>query len=342
MVELAENVVFNVVAVVAALYGVGVWSLALAALTRSVVGVAMLRLYVQWRIAFRLRVPGLKAILLTGLGFQSFSVVSFLKDLALPAFMVAMVGTAQFGYFAWGRDLVLKLITFSRLFGKVAVPTMARLSSAQADLTSTLRQSSNLLGLFYWPAVTVLIGASGFYIPWVFSAKWLPAEPVIRLMALVLLLQVWASPMWALIQACSPASWPLKAVLLLTGFEAIAGYVAVRTAGITGAAAVILGSTLLAILLYLPEIRRVAPGARSLFQPFGAKLAANVLLGAAAAFAICRCGDRLAAGVAVATSLCLLSGAVSWLASAEDRALISRITSWGLAAPRAWRTAGGA
>lgn len=323
--ELAENVAFNIAAVVAVLAGAGVWSLAIGAVTRSLIGTGMLQYFAPFRARLRWRLKGVRDIVATGWGFQSFYAVSFFKDLTLPAFMIALLGSAQFGYFVWARELVFRFLTFGRLFDKVAMPTLARLSSTGADIVSVVRRSGNLLGLFYWPLAVILIGASSFYIPYIFSGKWLPAQPALIILALSLLLQVWLTPMWSLIQAKSPARWPLRTVAILAVFQVTTGFLAIWSNGIMGAALAMLAVNLLTILLYLLEMTRLFPGRRSFFHPITAKALINTLLAGLTLWLTWRLqgGFRIALGLGCGCAL--LAFVVNWLLFKEDRGMILQI-----------------
>ena len=178
--------------------------------------------------------------------------------------------------------------------------------------------------------ITFAIGACAFYVPRAFDPRWIPTQPVLVIMLVVVLLQVWSSPMWSFVQARSPAHWPIRAVLAATAFELAFGYVGVKLAGIQGAALVILSSNLLLMLLYLSEMRRQFPTAPNFFQPFWMKLAVNTALAGGGLVAFTSREWTTVSGLVACSVLLALSCAVSLFATQEDRALVARIASTAL------------
>ena len=88
LVEAAENLAFNIFAVMLAFSRAGTWALVGASLTRAIVGTALLNIVSPQPIRFQFYSPKLKNSLAVGFGFQAPAIVFFLKDLALPAFLV--------------------------------------------------------------------------------------------------------------------------------------------------------------------------------------------------------------------------------------------------------------
>ncbi|MGB8464609.1 MAG: oligosaccharide flippase family protein [Terrimicrobiaceae bacterium] len=258
-VEFAENLAYNVTAIILAFSGTGVWALLVATLARAITGCALLSVFSPWRPTRQIDLSRLRRVVALGFSFESIPIISFAKDLALPAFIGTTLGLTHLGYFVWARDLGTKFVTFGRLYGKVAFPTFSRLDEDESAVRDFLARSFQLLGLFYWPAVTSFIAISHPLIAIVFGEKWLPARPFLILFVFGLLQQIWSAPAWALIQARSSGGWPLRTIGVMTVFEISAAYPAVRFLGLTGAGVVLFLSMFIFNCLALAEIRTSLP-----------------------------------------------------------------------------------
>ena len=283
-VEFVETLVYNVTAICLAIAKAGVWALLFATLARAVTGCALLYFVCPWRATRMMDLSRLKQKIMVGLSFESISIISFAKDLALPAFIGATLGLSQLGYYVWARELGTKFVTVSRLYGKVAFPAFSRLAGDHSATRDLLARSFQLLGLFYWPAVISFIAISHPLISLVFGETWLPARAFLILFVLGTLQQIWSSPAWALIQAQSSGRWPLRIVLLMTAFEILAAYPALRLLGLAGAGAVLFLSMLLFTNCALAEIRTSLPA--SLLEDFLKRALLNGMLLIAGAAAL--------------------------------------------------------
>ena len=134
-VEFAENLAYNVTAIILAFSGTGVWALLVATLARAITGCALLSVFSPWRPTRQIDLSRLRRVVALGFSFESIPIISFAKDLALPAFIGTTLGLTHLGYFVWARDLGTKFVTFGRLYGKVAFPTFSRLDEDESACT---------------------------------------------------------------------------------------------------------------------------------------------------------------------------------------------------------------
>lgn len=326
LVETVENLVFNAIAMVLAVRHGGPWALVAATLARSIIGAAFVNFLAPVRPRLTLASPRLKSMLAVGFGFQGPSVIFFLKDLAMPGFLAATLGPAQLGYFVWVRDLTSKFSTFSGLFAKIAFPTLARLSAAGGDLARSVRRSTILLGIVYWPLAFTLIATSSFYIHYIFSDKWFPAQPLLIIYTPSLLFQIIGNPWFSLSQAESHWRWPLKVAFRLAVWDIAGGLVLIKLLGLPGCGLAVLISNAIYARLYYEEMRRILPRSyRDALVPWKAKLVLNFVIAAPAFVLILRTVENftfcLLAAVFTSAAL-MLSNWGLWL---DDRAMLTSI-----------------
>ncbi len=328
LVETVENLAFNAIAILMALKHTGAWALVAATMTRSITGAACLNFLAPIRLRFTLASPRLKSMLAVGLGFQSPSLIFFLKDLAMPGFIAATLGSTYLGYFIWVCDFAQKFITFSGLFGKIAFPTFAKLSAAGGDLARSVKQSTLLLGIVYWPLPFALVATSSFYIHYIFSDKWFPAQPLLVVYVPMILFQIVTTPWAALSQAESHWHWPLKVGFCIAAWDVCGGITLIKLFGLCGCGAAVFISNGLFALLYYFQLRRLLPDTyQDALVPWKAKFFMNCLIATPCFFFVFRTVGSFPRCLTETALACLALGFTNWFVFADDRAMLGKIVS---------------
>ena len=133
-IEISEILSYLVVAIALALLGLGVWSLALATVTRSVVGaIVAVRLSPMGLILPSWDLETLRPMLAFGARFQLTTVVGMGHEVALTAGLAVFGGLTLVGLWSFaGRILQVPFLLFEALFN-VGFPTLSRLYGAGED-----------------------------------------------------------------------------------------------------------------------------------------------------------------------------------------------------------------
>jgi len=328
LVETVENLAFNAIAILMALRHTGAWALVAATLTRSMTGAGLVNFLAPVRPRLSLASPRLKSMLAVGIGFQAPNLVFFLKDLAMPAFIAATLGPTSLGYLIWIRDLNSKCTTLSGLFAKIAFPTMVRLSAAGGNIARGVRHSTVLLGLVYWPLAFALVATSSFYIHYIFSDKWFPAQTLLIIYMPTLLSQPICTPWVALSQAKSHWRWPLTVGFAVGAWDICGGMILIKQCGLVGCGLAVVVSVILYCALYYTQLTRILPGNyREALVPWKAKLILNAGLAAYFFFPISHTTNNVATCLSVTALSCIAFALSNWFLFAEDREMISKIAS---------------
>jgi len=327
LVETVENLAFNAIAIFMALRHTGAWALVAATMTRSIAGGAFLNFLAPVRPRLTLASPRLRSMLAIGLGFQAPNLIFFLKDLVMPGFIAATLGSTNLGYFIWVRDFVAKFSTFSALFAKIAFPTMAKLSAVGEDLARSVRQSTLLLGIVYWPLSFALAATSSSYIHYVFSDKWFPAQPLLVIFIAASSFQI-LSPWYALSQAKSHWHWPLKVAFCVASWDICAGIILIKLFGLLGCGIAVVGSNIVYLSLYYAQMRRILPDTwRDALVPWKAKLLLNSVFAATCFFLVSRTIGNLRVCLAFTVLTCIVLAFTNWFLFSSDRAMLAKILS---------------
>lgn len=178
MVDIAENVTFQCVAITCALLGFGAWSFVAAALARAFVGAMLIYILSPWRPELQCRFVAVKGLVSFGLPYQANYILNFVKDAVTPLFVGAYVGATAVGYVNWARNLAFAPMFISEAFGRVAFPAFSKLQSDKALLGRTIERSIRMITLVMFPIAAVLIALAPGITHVIFTDKWMPGLSV--------------------------------------------------------------------------------------------------------------------------------------------------------------------
>lgn len=175
--QIAETIVFNLVAVFFAWRGFGITSFTIAVLARGITGLVLVYFIFPWRPRFGFSRESLGNLLKFGLPFQANSFLAVIKDDGMTVVLGKLVGTNGLGYLGWAsRWAGLPLRIFMDNVTKVAFPALSRLQHDKDRLAKAIEMSLKYLTLSTFP---ILIGMAMLANPLVHIIprylKWLPA-----------------------------------------------------------------------------------------------------------------------------------------------------------------------
>lgn len=133
--QIAETILFNLVAVTLAWKGFGVTSFSWAVLVRGISGLILIYLISPWMPGLALNRPSAKKLLSFGVPFQLNSFLALIKDDLLTVFLGKALPFNQVGFIGWAQkwaNLPLRFIMDS--VNKVTFPSFSRLQDDLAAL----------------------------------------------------------------------------------------------------------------------------------------------------------------------------------------------------------------
>ena len=111
--------------------------------------------------------------------YQGGSVLNMLT-LAFPPIMIArLLGKNAVGYVSWASTLSLYPLVICNAMGRIYLPAFSSAAHQPALLRSRVEKSLRINASIAWPACAVLASLSTPIILYVFTPKWLPAQPVL-------------------------------------------------------------------------------------------------------------------------------------------------------------------
>jgi O-antigen/teichoic acid export membrane protein len=175
--QIAETIVFNVVAVFFAWRGLGITAFTLAVLARGVTGLVLVYLIFPWRPHFGFSKKSLSSLLKFGLPFQANSFLAVIKDDGMTVLLGRIIGADGLGYLGFAsRWAGLPLRIFMDNVTKVAFPAFSRLQHEPKQLARAIEMALKYLSLSTFP---ILIGMGFLASPLIHIIprylKWLPA-----------------------------------------------------------------------------------------------------------------------------------------------------------------------
>lgn len=174
-----------VVAIGLALRGFGVWSLVGQQLTYEAVYVAVLWVGCGWRPRFAASRRHLLELFRFGRYVSAFQILRLMSKRADHFLVGFFLGEVALGYYSVAHR-VLQVMTQLLVvtIKQVTLPTLARLQTDPRRLREVLTRGSGLAGLVGFPIFLGTAAVAPELIPLMFGSQWLPAIPLIQVLAM--------------------------------------------------------------------------------------------------------------------------------------------------------------
>lgn len=327
-VEVVEVVVFSAAAIGLALVDQGAYSLAYAAVAKSIAGTVLLAA-VEPSAFVRpsLAIAPVRRLLAFGARFQAASLTVVAREQATSYATALIAGVGTLGQWSLAsRLLSVPLLVFDALW-RVAYPAIARLLESGAAARPLLERAALRAALVTGLAASTLGAAGPLLVPAIFGSEWTEAADVIPLGCAAIAI---GSPLSVVaigyLYATDDSSTVLRVMLVETAAQlavavALLSYLDALALGVAWIVAAVIGAVMLG---------------RSVQATTGTSLAAQVGPSAVAASAISAAG----AGAAATLDSGLLAGSLAGAAGAVGFVGVTAITRRdAIAEVRALRTA---
>jgi teichuronic acid exporter len=174
-IEVSQALVFNLTAVLLALYGFKAMSFGIAILLRSVAGATLANLLHRWDLRWKWDFPRVKRHLAYGIPYQASSILNLLKDLINPLLIGVLIGPFAVGYLNWATTVANYPLIFVMLFNRLYLPTLAKVSGDLETFNKILTMVVKILCSFVYAASVILFVFRFEIVQAVFGSKWIPA-----------------------------------------------------------------------------------------------------------------------------------------------------------------------
>lgn len=180
-----SSVVSGVVAVTAALMGAGIWALALQLATQAAVNTAALWLIADWRPQFHFQFATIRQFFGFGAAVSIGNVLDVFYTSGINLLVGKLYGVRELGFY--NRAATTQLLPSSMLsavVGRVTLPLLSSKDGDAAALRQSLRLAIGATMLLNVPAMTGLALLADQVVEVLFGERWLPAAPILVILAL--------------------------------------------------------------------------------------------------------------------------------------------------------------
>lgn len=279
--ELIGQVGYWVVAVAAALAGLGVWSLVLGVTALAAAELAALFARVSWQPALQFDWRPLRTHAGFGLMYKSQTAARLVRDTLVPALGGFGYGSLAVGYLTWARDLAMVPLALTQVAARVIYPALARLRDDRDAFVETVEATLKWTCSVSFPALAVLAGLAPEIIRFLYGVKWLPALPALYLLVANMTLRIGTG---VLMTALYSQDRPARALKISAGWTIVTWLTAfglvMAGVGFTALAAAYAIASALALIGLVSALRDVLPPAimRVALRPLASAIGIGAVL----------------------------------------------------------------
>jgi O-antigen/teichoic acid export membrane protein len=182
--EIAEALVYNLLAVGLVAAGLGVVGASVAAAVKSVVGTSLM--VRNGPLGLLLPRPSWKLVrplLRFGVLFQAAWLITLIRDEGLNLLLAGLSGTAALGAWALARRMLIVLTLLAEAAWRVSLPGMARLLETGEDPRALLGRGLSLAAVAAGFPLAVLVGTTPALVPVLFGPGWEETQQALPLLA---------------------------------------------------------------------------------------------------------------------------------------------------------------
>lgn len=175
----------GVIAIGAAILGFGVWALALQILALAALNTAALWLATPWRPSFHFEFGTIRELFGFGAWVSFGNVLEAIYTNGIALLIGKLHGVRDLGFYNQASATqLLPSSALSMIVGRVALPLLASNQHDPEALRGNLRLAIRSVMLINLPAMTGLALLSDLVIRVLFGPRWLPAAPILSILAL--------------------------------------------------------------------------------------------------------------------------------------------------------------
>lgn len=185
--ELIELVVGKVVAILLAWLGLGVLALVLGELAMRLAGSIVFLFLRTWAVGLNTRFQDLSSLVSFGLPYQASSWVGLVNGAVVPFYIGNFPGPGGWsgaeavGFITFASGVSAFTMFFAQIIGQLIFPVMARAQQDARRVRMTIERSLEMTALTSFGLAAVVFALSWEITEIVYTQKWLPAVPFLRL-----------------------------------------------------------------------------------------------------------------------------------------------------------------
>lgn len=279
--SLTAALIGGIVGVGMAYAGYGVWSLVGQNLANGIVAAIVLWRVSDWRPGFHFSVKHFKELFSFGVTIVGNKILIFFNRRSDDFLIGYFLGTTMLGYYTIGYRLLLLMIrVVTGITNSVVFPTFSRIQHKPKRMRHAFYNVTQYTSLLAFPAFIGMAILAPELVEAFFGNQWAPSVPVMRILALIGILQSVLVFNGSVIKASGKPLWYFGVVLLTSVLSVIGFFIAVRFGIVAVAASFVIVSYLVAPASFIAIRKLIQIDFKTYLRQFVAPLTASLVMSA--------------------------------------------------------------
>ncbi len=150
-IDIIENVIFYLLAVVLAFFGFGTYSYVISVIVRSFLGLLIIYFYSSWEIGLSFSLPAIKKLFRFGIPFQLNTFIAMAKDRLSSLLVAGIIGRESFGLLSWAQKGPRLPLGLMDAVMRVTFPAYSRLQKNLPLLANSIKKTTYYISFFVFP-----------------------------------------------------------------------------------------------------------------------------------------------------------------------------------------------
>jgi O-antigen/teichoic acid export membrane protein len=182
---ITSEIIGDIVAIISALSGFGVWSLVFKTLTLNLSLVVIYWLVHPWRPSPKLDLTGFKEIFNFSSKVMGTNIVSYANASIDPLLIGKMLGSTQLGFYSVAVQMVsFPMRKVSSIMVGAVFPVFSRVQDDHEKLRKGYLKATRFISILTFPAISGLFIVAPEFITLMLGPKWLPAIMPLRILSI--------------------------------------------------------------------------------------------------------------------------------------------------------------
>ncbi|BAZ23156.1 putative polysaccharide transport protein [Kalymmatonema gypsitolerans NIES-4073] len=175
----------TVCSIVMAFWGFGVWSLVARISITTIVGTTLMWFVTNWRPRWWFRWSDVRELIGFGSDVLTSNLLAYFGRNADNFLIGKFISATALGYYTMAYNLMMfPVLRFAQVLSSVLFPALSRLQDDVEKIKSSWFRATRLIGAVTTPLMLGLIALAPQFVGVVYGEKWLPAVPLLQILAL--------------------------------------------------------------------------------------------------------------------------------------------------------------
>ncbi len=170
-------------AVVAALYGLGVYSLVIQSLSLTVVKLTLILIYSNWRPSFTMNIRKIYSMIWYSVKYKASDLVLYFERNIDYLVMGKVFNSTTIGYYAFAYNIMYTPVKrISYIFNDILFPSFSSIKDEKSRIIKGYFKSITLISMISFPIMTIIALNANLIIITIFGDKWIEAIPIVQIL----------------------------------------------------------------------------------------------------------------------------------------------------------------